>query len=319
MGIDAGGTSITGVCMRGGQKESFTLEQPGNIRAVKAEGFAAALKTLMARFELDNPEDLAGIFLGVAGVELPEDMLSVHEAVERAGIKASACVENDSGIGLRVSTDDNRLSLVSGTGMKLSGEFIGITQRLEFGGSWYFGSDRSGGGVGIGFKAIAATLDEYQDLLNLSIVEMNKRDSNQTMSSTIEKHGSPLLKGILNTLGFDDMRGIYDGIYNDRPDEAKVGAASQLSRTVFKAAVEGDPVAQNILVETGSYLAGTVNRMMERAEVDTGSLALIGGVINAEGLVQRTFTQALDHDLTTIPLRNTAEALYRVLETVYSE
>jgi N-acetylglucosamine kinase-like BadF-type ATPase len=328
--FDCGGTATTAACSStdGHDFEEVQIQQPGNIRTIGVEGFTKLLSTVCKHFEIADPlQDVASVTLGVAGYETPEDLQRILQAVHAAELKNSKIrIVNDSALGLAAVNfrEGAKASLVSGTGANSAfefEEFPGIVQTV--GGSWYLGSDYEAGGVGIGIRGFFEALHELQSLSGTARFESLKSKSNsgaytpQSLEDLIRNKGSHLVNLFVERLGVTDMTIKYPDIYNNQPDGEKVKFFSPLAPLVSQAALLGDPIALDILEDSGKACAKLLQTGFAMNDATSAEVALIGGVITKSGPARNAFEQAMndaDYDLNLLNFPKTQTLLQAIIE-----
>jgi N-acetylglucosamine kinase-like BadF-type ATPase len=328
--LDCGGTATTAACSSsdGQNFEDIQIQRPGNIRTIGVEDFTNLLSEVCNHFEIRDPlHDVASITLGVAGYETPEDLQRIHQAVHAAELKNSTIrILNDSALGLTVLNfrEGAKASLVSGTGANSAfefEEFPGIVQTV--GGSWYLGSDYEAGGVGIGIQGFFKALHELQSLSGTAQFERLRSESHsggytpQSLEDLIKNKGSHLVKLFVERLGVTDMTTKYPDIYDDQPDGEKIKFFSPLAPLVSQAALLGDPIALEILGDSGKASAKLLQTGLVMNDATAAEVALIGGVITKPGPARNAFEQAMnnaDYDLSLIDFPKTQELLKAIIE-----
>ena len=296
---DMGGTKATLLCAsvkNPSQFETLVIEKPGNIRTAGREGFADRLRTACIHFGISNFDDVASLVLGVSGIEVPSDRRAVLQAVGDVGIKQRRVkAYNDTKIGLIIPqyVDGAKASLVSGTGANTAYDFERANGKINtVGGSWYLGSDRDAGGVGLGISGFFRALEQVQSLTgehHISKIEGSK----QSLRSFINEKGSPLVKLFVQRLGVTDLTNKYPEIYANKSDGEKVQFFSPLAPLVTQAANQGDLVAKQILRDSGLSLARLFQLGLKGGHAMGAGTTLVGGLITLEGPARDAFLEAM--------------------------
>jgi len=259
LGVDGGGTKTRVHCINASRKSLGEIVTGcTNWNSVGDETAAANLRdgiegVLKAASVEKNR--VAGICLGMAGVDRPEDQEKlqkiVHQILPNVATKRTKIV-NDGEVSLASGTDGvlEGICVISGTGTIVIGYKDGVNYRCAGWGPML--GDR-GSGFNIGTDALAAVTRAHDD-----------------GTTTL------LSKLILEALGLKHATELIPWAYKDT-EWARFAA---LSRHVFEAAAMADPVALRIIDTAAQSLAANIEVVYSRAnfkEVPKVDIVLAGG------------------------------------------
>ncbi len=277
VGVDGGGTKTAGYLVDlEGRVRAQATAGPANYQIVGAEGIRREIARLVADlFEAARiePQRLACIALGLAGVGRPGEPEAVAGVVEQLDLAREVVVDHDAMIALvGALVDRPGVIIIAGTGSIALGRNQ-RGERVRVGGWGYMLGDE-GGGFYIARAALAAVMRAYDG-----------RDENTRLTA-----------GLLEALGLSDPQEIIPRIYRQGMSHTEMAA---LAPVVFLAAREGDRVAAGIIRKAGRELglmAATAIRMlaMEQSEVEVG---LVGSVFKSRELLLDAMRDGLGDEL----------------------
>ena len=240
LGVDAGGTKTHyALHDETGAPVDFLAGGPGNHEYL-ADGFtgvkrelAQGISTLLARNGLDF-SDLTYAALGVSGCDMPQQRTQLQEIASLIGLKRFV-LNNDAFLGIKAGTAHGYgLCSINGTGTIAAGSDIKGRQ-LQVGGLGLFSGDEAGG-THLGQMVFRKVYDEVFRLGPATGL-------------------TPRFFDLMGIQSADEMAPLWLNELMNPVGKAKVDA---LSRLLFDVALEGDPVAQALLIHTGEIIAHTV-------------------------------------------------------------
>ncbi len=266
LGLDAGGTKTN--CLIGDEQGTilgFGGAGCGNyeVHGVGPAGIqnrnAVEIALAQAGLELS---DIAGIGMGIAGADLPEDYDMLDREIFAPLFKdVPRAFRNDSMAGLRGGTrNPYGIAIACGTGCVCAGRNVAGHEARVGGLGLEFGDECSGTGIGLtGLRRVWQARDGIipETLLARKFVERAR---------------------------CTDTEDLFHKLYRRELVEKDL---EPMSKLVFDAALEGDRAACDILVEGGKYLAAMVNAVA-RALVMTGDefeVVMAGGVFKGSSPV----------------------------------
>jgi len=278
VGVDGGGTKTAGYLVDlEGRVRARATAGPANYQIVGVEGIRREISRLVADlFEAAHiePQRLACIALGLAGVGRPGEPEAVAGTVEQLGLAREVAVDHDAMIALvGALVDRPGVIIIAGTGSIALGRNE-RGERVRVGGWGYMLGDE-GGGFYIARAALAAVMRAYDG-----------REENTRLTA-----------GLLEALGFSDPQEIIPRIYRQGMSHTEMAA---LAPVVFRAAREGDRVADGIIQRAGRELglmAAAAIRLlgMEQGEVEVG---LVGSVFKSRELLLDAMRNGLGSEMT---------------------
>lgn len=277
VGVDGGGTKTAGLLTDlDGRIRAKATVGPTNYQIVGAEGVRREISRLVADLFTAagiEPQRLAGIALGLAGVGRPGEPETVAQAVRQLDVAREVAVDHDAMIAL-VGALVGRpgLIIIAGTGSIALGRNES-GERVRVGGWGYLLGDE-GGGFFVARAGLAAVLRAYDG-----------------------REEKTLLTGkMLSALGLSDPQEIIPRVYRQGMSHTEM---ADLAPVVFRAAREGDPVAGGIIRQAGRELglmaAAAIRRLgMEDHEVEVG---LVGSIWKSRELLVAGMREGLGDEI----------------------
>ena len=255
VGLDGGGTK-TEVCMIDEQKREVERFQTGSInlagqnRAAVQENLSAAVRKIVM---LGSGADLAGMWIGAAGVSHPEAQQVLKQAVRSGGYAGKLHITGDPPIALAGALGRAVGSiLISGTGSICYGRLADGKEART--GGWGHLVDDEGSGYAIGRDILSAVLHAQDGRLSATI----------------------LTSLVFDALQVDCIAGVLEFVY--RPDRPKKEIAA-LARLLNIACELGDEAAVEIAQTAAKALVRLVSPVLESLKLQKEKLALAGGVL----------------------------------------
>ncbi|GFZ31360.1 ATPase [Clostridium zeae] len=271
IGVDGGGTKT----------EAVAFDMQGNIIKSSIKGFGnllndkeqalnnieASIKDITDAF---GTEDLAYIYLGLAGSEFGNNAKLVEEVLE-ISFKVPCEVMNDGELALKaLLKGEDGILTIAGTGSIC----FGINNKI---------SERAGGwGNLLGDEGSAYKI--AIEALKLIIIE---RDYKLPFSD--------LSLSILNYLNINEAEQIVEFVYSKTKDEI-----ASLAAVVSEEAEKGNEAARNILITEGISLAKTTECVYKKLNFDSCSIGLVGGAIRKSKILRNSFEEYLKQRLNLI-------------------
>ncbi len=263
-GWDGGGTKTAVVCvdMQGqllGQNTFGPLNPNGNTKDQVLATVRDALE-YMAKM----PGGLHGcafLQLGCAGVSNPAVVSILTNALREQGYPGKLHIAGDHEIMLQGAVGPEGAVLVSGTGSVCMGQNSrGESARC---GGWGHLIGDEGSGYAIG-----------RDILKAAARAQDGRGPDT----------------ILYTMAFDalnlkDMGGLIRFVYSPDTDKSKIAALAPLLKTALE---RKDPTAQDIAEKAAAGLADLAYPVIEKLTLQTGLLALAGGILTGYDLIRQS-------------------------------
>lgn len=262
LGIDGGGTKTVAVLSNErGEILAKVIGGSSNPTAISKQQFESELFNILSKLKSQNEKDFEKVeccFAGLSGVKELSFEKNAKSVIQQFYDEAvSIIIENDACIALFSGTlGMPGIVQIAGTGA--------ITYCLDShsnsfrSGGWGYLFDDEGSGYDLGREALKAVVKSY-----------DFRGEETVLSEKILKH-----------FQINDLTQIVDCIYNEQNPRALI---APLSRYVVQAAMEGDNIANHLLVQAaGQYIqaieaCATQARWNESEEIPT---VLVGGVFS---------------------------------------
>jgi N-acetylglucosamine kinase-like BadF-type ATPase len=258
LGIDAGGTKT--VCFLADEDGRVVAEARRGGANLQASGELQVEKVLHEVMEEAIGERHivpAAICLGIAGVDRPDDSMTVAAIMRRIGYKARILVVNDALVALEAGAPGQPgVVVISGTGSISYGRnAMGEAARS---GGWGYVLGDEGSGYWIGRAAIRAVLREA-----------DKRGPETALTAMLLDH-----------FGVPQAQGLIHEVYNTELKPAAIGA---LAKSVQAAFSQGDEVAIGILRAAADELEGSALSVARRLDLmgEPFPFILAGGIFRA--------------------------------------
>jgi N-acetylglucosamine kinase-like BadF-type ATPase len=264
LGVDIGGTKThTVIANEDGNVVGFGNSGPGNHQGVGYEGMLAVLKAgfsqaLQAASLL--PEQIAGAGVGIAGYDWPSEKAKMEQIVRRMGITCPAGLVNDCIPGLVAGAANGwGVVVVSGTGCNCRGRDASRQREGRVTGYGYQLGENAGSSELV-WKAMQHVAFEW----------------------TKRGPATALTPALVAFAGAKNLEDLIEGYTEQRYE---VGASA--ARIVFDVAVQGDPVAREVIrwagVELGQMASGVIRQLgFEKLEFD---VVLSGGMFDGGAML----------------------------------
>lgn len=271
IGIDGGGTSTKVEVHRDGQSERRKYG-PFNISAIGEEAFRKLLREMFA--DWGSLEECRAICVGGAGVSCGELEQIIREELRPTGFAGKLLLRSDSEIALRGAVDGPGCILIAGTGSI----GFGVNEAGETARVGGFGHliDDEGSGYALGRDALSAAVRALDGRMDTALL----RD------------------GVLHFIGGKNTGDILNYVYYQ--DRGKAGVAA-LSRVTVECAEQGDEAALAILRRGAQELRGIVEALARRLNMEKPRLALLGGLLDHEGIYRTLAEEALQTVAQVVP------------------
>lgn len=276
VGVDGGGTKTEAVTCDPSGRVLCTLTGPStNPRAI---GFPQAVSNLdrLLKELLDRPEfnslSCAGICLGLAGVDLPEEkeqfISSMEQLRTQRGDHFRITVTNDAEIALMATLEQNYgLIAISGTGSIV----YGITRggnRYRVGGWGHLLGDE-GSGYSIGLNTLRAVMYSFDGL-----------DPDTLLTDYL-----------LEAYGWKTITELKSYIYQDHIRKSEIAS---FARYCIQASQQGDSAAEAIINREAAALARQSAALIcKNDEFSEGHLVASGSIFKHSELFLARFQQQL--------------------------
>ncbi len=258
-GIDGGGTKSRLIAVdEEGNYYGPYIGGSTNANSNPAASVQGNIKSLLFSF-LDEQgkglEDLKGVCIGSAGVDLPQHVIQYTGLVKGIGLECPVKVVNDVEIVLESEAKgEPGVVIIAGTGsIALGKDASGKTARI---GGWGHMIGDEGSGYWIGREAICRSLKSYDG----------------------REKPTMLAKMLIDTCGLSEVTDILELVYAPNSNKSMIAG---FSRLVDTAAAAGDEVAMEILSDAA-------NDIFMMADAAVRSLDLSGSfpVILSGGTIQ---------------------------------
>jgi N-acetylglucosamine kinase-like BadF-type ATPase len=279
LGIDGGGTKTR--CALGDDTKTLATAIAGGSNVIRV-GEALARDALHASVleacacARITPNQIQSICVGAAGAARPEIAGKVQSILAEL-TPASIAVVGDMVIALEAAFGAGPgVIAIAGTGSIVYGR--DATGRTARAGGWGFAISDEGSGHWIGRHAVSAILDA--------------RDAGQETS---------LSDMVLQTWLLPDLDALVEAANSQPPPDFP-----QLFRVVLKAAAERDSVAQALLTDAGSQLAGRTAKVVCRLMPTPphAPIAMTGSVFRQSTEVRQVFYNCLHTQFPGLEVRN---------------
>ncbi|MBM7691746.1 N-acetylglucosamine kinase-like BadF-type ATPase [Peribacillus deserti] len=258
MGVDGGGSkTYTVITDENGNKLGEGISGRGNHQALGIEPAFNNIKE-----SIDKALSSAGLYykdisftqFGLAGADRKKDFSILRPALNTLPLESFDLV-CDTFEGLRIGSENNvGVVLVCGSGTNAAGRNK-EGKVVQTGGFGFFYGDAAGG------KHMA------RETFRSAVRSWELREMPSLLTDTVPKF-----------FGFQSM----EQLVNDFLDRDIFDVPGELTITLHEAAAEGDPLAIQILSETGAELGAAANSVIKRLggfEGDTIPVILVGSVL----------------------------------------
>ncbi|GFP77501.1 N-acetylglucosamine kinase [Clostridium fungisolvens] len=271
IGVDGGGTKTEAIAfdMQGNMIKSST-KGFGNLLNGKEQALNNIEASIKDITDALGTEDLAYIYLGLAGSEFGNNAKFVEKVLENS-FKVPCEVMNDGELALKaLLKGEDGILTIAGTGSIC----FGINNKI---------SERAGGwGNLLGDEGSAYKI--AIEALKLMIIERDYKLPFSDLSISILKY-----------LNINEAEQIVEFVYSKTKDEI-----AALAAVVSEEAEKGNEAAINILVTEGISLARTTECVYKKLNFDSCSIGLVGGAIRKSKILRNAFEEYLKQRLNII-------------------
>jgi glucosamine kinase len=276
LGIDGGGTSTA--CLltdRHGHTLAHAEAPASNFRKV---GLSEARKALLtgikavareAGIETSEPLRLRAVCAGLAGVDTPEDELTLRHMLGKMVASDHVQVVNDGEIALAGALEDEPgVMVISGTGSIAWAASVD-GRRIRVGGWDYLLSDE-GSGYDIGSRVLRAVAAAHDGRTTRTI----------------------LTEGVFKAFSASDFTNLLAAIYDEGTTPQGIARLAPLANA---AAAEGDQAAISILQQAAKELARLADSSARLANLEANAFPVValGGVLLGSAHYAHCFRQAM--------------------------
>lgn len=258
-GIDAGNSKTQALIADSeGRMRALVHASGGNWEGIGLDGALVVYRDVLERALAEaglEKQQIAAAGYGLAGYDFPSDDARLRPVIDALGLPGPFFLENDALIALRAGTSrPYGVVCIAGAGSTKAGR----SQDGRVFRTWGMSADMGdwGGGGDLCRAAVAA------------LARAEKGISPQTA----------LAGPVLAHYGVPDVSSLVERITRDHDYRI------DFTPLIFDAAAQGDPVAQQILLDAGHGLARSINAVIRRLNMmdDTFELVLAGGLFRAE-------------------------------------
>ena len=275
LGIDGGASKTFAlVADERGRLLGFGRGGPGNHQSVGLEAAMSAVEGA-AREALTaaqvEPCQIAVVACGLAGADLPEDFAMLQPALEALKLGARVDLRNDTQVALRAGTHQPwGVVLICGTGFNAAGR-APDGRELVFPGLGWISGDWGGG----------ASL--AQEMIRLVMRAEDGRGAATRLTGM-------LLEALQQPSAYELMRALY---------HEQIARRSLLQHVplIFRAAVEGDGPAQDLIARLGEELGVSAAAVIRRLQLERLPVEVVlgGSVFKGQGPFLTDAIQAAVH------------------------
>lgn len=242
-----------------------------NINSNSTETVRSNIQDLVQEFlhkEGKAMDDMAGICIGSAGVDLPQNVHTLERIVVAAGIHCPIKVVNDVELVLESETQgDPGMIVVAGTGSIVYGK--GVDQQVIRVGGWGHLVGDEGSGYWIGKEAVCRCLQ----------------------SADGRRERTILTEMLMQVCQLTSIEEILDVVYDPMGDKTRI---ADLSKLVDQASQMEDPVANGIIDEAVQLLYDMVEAGRKRLDLPEEFLIVLsGGTVLGSKKLQHGLTNKL--------------------------
>lgn len=276
IGIDGGGTKTT--CVIGtssGEILALASGDSSNIQSKPLPEVVKLLTGLMEEVMYRSGSDftqLKTVYMSLAGAARLEDKEKITQALGpwKSDYPVELVIENDAKAALAVGAwDETGIVLIAGTGSIVYAFPSSGEAPTRIGGWGYLLGDE-GSGFDIGRNGISAVLKAYDG-----------RGTSTQMTGLL-----------LETLECDHPTAIISAIYGADNVRSRIAG---LSKVVFKAAANGDTVAQSILENATEQLVLLVEGAYEDLPKSASHSLVVGGGLFQNNRFKKNFDKAIQN------------------------
>lgn len=265
IGVDGGGTKTEAVAYGlDGAVLKTSLKGFANLLNGKEEALTNIVDSIKELIDELGKDQLRGIYLGIAGMEVGDNTKYILEAVKEA-FNIEANLMNDGELALRAMLKgEDGILVIAGTGSIVFGINNGKVARC---GGWGHLLGDEGSGYKISIDALKNILFEEDN--------------------SLEK--SDLTLAIMKEFDWNSIDEIVEFVYSSSKDEI-----AKVAPIVSKFAESGDDFARGVLEKEAIALAKTTQNVYEKLGFETCSIGLVGGVVRKSKIMRETFENCLN-------------------------
>lgn len=274
IGIDGGGTKTTGIAADScGNIFGRTEQGPSNYHITGVAEFKNVVVSIvneLATICYLPLSDLKVISLGVAGADRQQDRDIISIALAELNLGCHFIINSDAQAALMAGLGkDGGIVLIAGTGSIAYGVNNKTGEMFRAGGWGHVVSDE-GSGYAIGRQALIRSI---------------KGAEGRGKSTAL----LPLILAHFNLQNWDELIGFVNNHMTTKDEIAS------LARIVGKAAMAGDSVASEILLDAGDDLAGLVESVISRGfqPGEQVKVCLFGSIVNNLEIIRNRIKKAL--------------------------
>ncbi|MBO8163625.1 MAG: N-acetylglucosamine kinase [Brevibacillus sp.] len=264
IGVDGGGSkTVAALCDERGRVVAAVWGDSSNVQSRPFPEVEQTLKLLITRLLQEagiGADELAAVFLGLAGADRPEakQQFAASALVQNAPYPVR--IDNDAVTALYSGTwGEPGIVLIAGTGSICYG--VAPDGRRCRAGGWGYLLGDEGSGYDLGRQALTAVLRQFDGRGRETV----------------------LTRLLLQQTGLTDPGGLIHYIYSAANPRKRVAEASYL---LLEAAAQGDEVAIAILEQAAASLVQLVEACAERVGSEL-PVVLAGGLLAADTLLRR--------------------------------
>lgn len=271
IGVDGGGTKTEAVAYNlEGEVVKTSLRGFANLLNGKEEALDNIVNSIKEIIEDLGKEELKGIYLGIAGMEVGDNATNILEAVKEA-FELEALLMNDGELALKAMLKgEDGILVIAGTGSIVFGIHDDKVARC---GGWGHLLGDEGSGYKISIDALKNILFEEDN--------------------SIEK--SELSMAIMKEFNWNNVDEIVEFVYSSSKDEI-----AKVAPIVSKFAESGDNFAKGILEKEAIALAKTTQNVYEKLGFEKCSIGLVGGVVRKSKIMREAFERCLNEHINVI-------------------
>jgi N-acetylglucosamine kinase-like BadF-type ATPase len=276
-GIDAGGTATK--CLIINEKGEMLAEAETGSANYLSVGFKKtvieieeALSIAVAKAGVTKV-DLLGI--GLAGVGRPEDIKKIRKALLPLSLAEKVYLTNDGEIALYGAHQGRPgIIVIAGTGSIVYGK--GKDGQIYRAGGWGPILGDEGSGCWTGLEALKA------------LIAVQEGRGAETI----------LRKAVMEKLKMENLQELIPFVYQKELPRRKLASLAPL---VIRAMQKGDQVSAKIINKGLNHLALLVNHLKNKLDLDSGQIAVTGGLFNSE-IIYKMFAEKI-YNMTGLEIR----------------
>ena len=271
IGIDGGGTKTLGILINENTDllakaelgpSNYQILGKAKLKEQTGDFVARLIKKSNINYKVD------AICVGLAGAGREKERNEVTKLVKELNCAKEVLAEHDASIALAGALGGNPgIIIIAGTGSIAFGRNAdGKTARA---GGWGYLLGDEGSGFYIGQKALIAALKEYDG----------------------RGEKTKLTDMIMNEYVVSNIEGIIEKVYSDK---LKSKGIAKIAPLVFKAAKDGDKVAEGIVEEAGRELGTLATAVMRALNLtENVEIALVGSIFKQKELLLGSLRNAI--------------------------